>query len=121
MRHTTGFLAFLLFLTAPLAAQEAPPPVPDGNLAAVEALVERAATEAPADPEVLEERKAPLSAPASAGVSGAEVEIEIQGTLELVRMDAPTETLEMRQPDRRGWWWMVAAIVTAGVILAVVL
>lgn len=123
------FLANLLLFAVPLAAQDSDPVV------RVDA---DPVTRTDADPVVPVDVAAPAGVAAHGPAHGASstgslvllpIGIEtrsLQPPVESRTLEPGAETPEdgenaALQPDRRNWWWTVGAIVTAGVILAVLL
>jgi hypothetical protein len=104
-------LAALFLFTVPLAAQEPAPVDAERAVSVADAPVVRAG-QAALDPVAT----APVVPDFGFRIAGVEtVEFDSRaGTL----MEPDAAAL---QPDRRNWWWTVGAIVTAGLILALVL
>lgn len=143
MQHVL-LLGMLMFLAAPLAAQEVERPVPadlevrsevidarslDGADALTDAhvgLLPGARADARGESRVdvqsgSDEEKAGPAALTSADL-GLDLDRLELADVEIDRSGTDGEDTELRrQVDSRSWWWMVAGIVTAGVILAVLL
>jgi hypothetical protein len=113
------FLAALFLFTTPLTAQE------PASLAAQEAVPGDAERAVPvADAPVVRAGQAALDPVATAPVM-PDFGFRTVG-VQTVEFDSRAGTAmepdaAALQPDRRNWWWTVGAIVTAGLILALVL